>query len=196
MAISARVRRNALGRLESLVVVEHDPAVEESYERSNFGWGWVDFDGDQQDARAEALILYCQRPDKTLEFATDDERRVVAGRWRCRFTGDIYRDASQLDIDHYVPLKNAWISGAHAWTDERRRHYANGLGIKSPKRSWLIPVAASANRAKGAKSPDEWLPPRHQYHDRYAAVWIATKHYWHMSVTTAEANALRELLAG
>ena len=194
MPISNKVRRKALDRLAGLTVVEIDPVVADAYERSDFGWGWYDLDRDGQDARAEALILYCQRPDKTLEFATDDERRVVAGRWRCRFTGDIYRDASQLDIDHYVPLKNAWISGAHAWTDERRRHYANGLGIKSPKRSWLIPVAASANRAKGAKSPDEWLPPRLQYHDRYAAVWVATKHYWHMSVTAAEKFALLSLL--
>ena len=194
MRLSQPARRKALARLAELKVADVDPAVADSYERSEFGWGWYDFDKDGQNARAEMLILYCQQPDKTLAFATDDERRVVGGRWRCRFTGNTYTDAGELDIDHIVPLKNAWISGAHAWTDERRRAYASGQGIRTKRRSWLVPVDASANRSKADKSPDAWLPERVQYLPRYAALWVVTKHYWQLSVTPAEQAQLHELL--
>ena len=188
-----RIRITALRRLEKLLVVEHDPAVEESYDRSQFGHGWDDLDSDGQDERAEILIRFC-KPKTALAFASDKEKRVVSGKWRCRFTNDVITDASKLDIDHLIPLKNAWMCGADKWDRERREHFANGFGIKSRKRSWLLPVASSANRAKGAKSPDQWLPPNEKYHARYAAQWIRHKNYWSLSVTPEEKTALKELL--
>ena len=196
MAVSERVRTKSLERLNSLTVAAVDPAVDDAYSRSEFGYGWYDYDKDGQDARAEILIQFCHQPETLLQFATEKERRVVAGKWFCRFTGEIFTDASKLDIDHYVPLKNAWISGAHAWDKDRRKQYSNGMGIRSKRRSWLVPVSASANRSKSDRSPDAWLPDREKYVQHYAAVWIKTKHYWGLSVTPEEKATLLSVLQG
>ena len=93
-----------------------------------------------------------------------------------------------------MPLQNAWESGAHSWTAKRRQRYANGVGARGWRRSWLLPVKASLNRSKGAKSPDEWLPPNKRYRLHYASDWIATKHHWGLSVTEAEKRMLAGIL--
>lgn len=192
----AKISKAALRKLESLAVSDILPAVEGSYVRSEFGSGWDDIDSDGQNERAEVLIDFHRKKGGELTFATSRERRVTNGSWLCRFTGEIFTDAGDLDIDHLVPLKNAWLSGASAWTRERRERYANGVGIKSNKRSWLLPVSSSANRSKGAKSPDQWMPTRVQYHVNYAASWIRTKEYWKLSITPAEKQKLTEILTG
>ena len=192
----SRLAKVALRRLNKLDCADIDEAVEDSYSRSQFGYGWKDLDSDGQDERAEALITW-HRPGKSkapVEFATDKERRVVTGRWQCRFTGEVFTSAGDLDIDHIVPLKNAWLSGAHAWDKSRREQYSNGFGIRSRRRSWLLPVSASANRSKGARSPDEWMPENERYWVRYAALWVRTKEYWGLSVTPSEKAFLREVL--
>ena len=181
-------------RLSRLETVEHDPAIEDAYERREFGSGWKDLDSDGQNERAEILVRFHRKRGGILFFADDDEERVVAGLWLCRFTGQLFTQAADLDIDHMVPLKAAWLAGAHAWTKERREQYANGFGIRSRKRSWLLPVSSSANRSKGARGPDEWLPSRVDYHARYAALWIRIKSYWSLSVTAEERAALEELI--
>lgn len=197
-----RIIKAAQRRLLELPVVEHAAAIEAAYDRGAFGHGWDDLDSDGQNERAEILIAYHRKAAGEVVFASERERRVVGGRWQCRFTGEIFTDAGDLDIDHVVPLKAAWLSGAHEWTKERREQYANGWGLRLDsrrvrrRRSWLLPVSASANRSKGAKGPDQWLPDRVEYRPRYAALWIRTKHYWRLSVTAAEKAALERLLAG
>lgn len=191
-----RIRETAARRLAKLGTVEHDPAVEAAYSRAAFSHGWKDNDKDGQDERQECLIRYHQQRRAELVFETSAERRVESGSWFCRFTGETFTDPGDLDIDHFVPLKAAWLAGAHAWDKDRRSQYSNGYGIKSTRRrSWLIPVSASANRSKGAKGPDEWTPPREAYFVNYAATWIRTKAYWKLSVTAAERAALEAMLA-
>ena len=191
-----RVSKTALKRLAALRVAEHDSAVDDSYERRAFGYGWDDLDSDGQNERAEILIRTHKGPESEIGFATTRERRVVSGRWFCRFTGETFTDAGRLDIDHLVPLKDAWLSGAYAWTKDRRERYANGVGIKSNHKTWLVPVSASANRSKSDDAPHEWMPPRKEYHKRYAAAWIRTKHYWSLSVTAVEKAKLEEIFTG
>ena len=70
------------------------------------------------------------------------------------YDGANWTAASDLDIDHVVPLKNAWISGAWAWTSSKRESFANDLA--DPQ---LIAVTDNVNQAKGDKSPDAWKPP-------------------------------------
>ena len=194
--MARRVAKAALKRLAALRVAEHDPAVDGSYERSEFGHGWDDVDSDGQNERAEILIRTHKGPESGLKFATTRERRVVSGKWFCRFTGETFTDAGRLDIDHLVPLKDAWLSGASTWTRERRERYANGVGIRTNHKTWLVPVSASANRSKSDDAPHEWLPPRREYWKRYAAAWVRTKHYWALSVTAAEKAKLEEILSG
>jgi hypothetical protein len=139
----------ALSLLWSLFVVWPAFAVP-TYSRDAFGRGWIDADGDCQDTRQEVLI------DESLVPAilSEDGCRVVLGLWFCAYTGEYYTDPSDLDIDHMVPLKAAWGSGAWQWDRARRIRYANDLSNPSH----LVAVQARANRQKGAKPPREWLP--------------------------------------
>ena len=120
------------------------------YSRAAFGNGWIDADGDCQDTRQEVLI------DESLVpvVLSDDGCRVITGLWFCAYTGEYYSNPSDLDIDHMVPLKAAWESGAWQWDKDQRIWYANDLS--NPNH--LVAVQARANRQKGAKSPRQWLP--------------------------------------
>lgn len=123
-----------------------------SYKRSEFGHGWADADGDCRDSRAEALIA---ASSTAVRFATDKGCRVVTGRWISPYTGNVIQNSSEIDIDHVVPLAWAWDRGADLWAREKRERFAN-----DPVN--LLPVEARLNRSKGAKGPDEWLPPSAQ----------------------------------
>jgi hypothetical protein len=114
---------------------------------------------------------------------------VVAGRWHSRYDDRTLTDPSLVDIDHMVPLAEAWRSGADEWDDARRADFANDL-----KRPQLIAVSASANRAKGDQDPSLWKPANRDYWCRYAQDWIAVKHFWRLSVTTGERAALTDML--
>ncbi|MDO6441561.1 HNH endonuclease family protein [Marinobacter sp. 2_MG-2023] len=135
----------------TLILSQQTPAMAQTleYERSAFGHGWDDTDGDCQDSRAEALIATSTTP---VRFATDKRCRVVTGRWVSSFTNQVIQNASDIDIDHVVPLAWSWGRGATQWSSEKRERFAN-----DPVNLW--PVEASLNRSKGAKGPNEWLPP-------------------------------------
>jgi hypothetical protein len=117
---------------------------------------------------------------------------AVAGFWRSVYDGVTTRNLSTFDIDHVVALKEAWDSGAWAWTRARRQAYANDLGSAGSLRA----VSAASNRAKSDRDPAEWLPPLTSFRCAYATGWVIVKVRWSLSVDTAERTALRRILSG
>jgi 5-methylcytosine-specific restriction endonuclease McrA len=140
------------------------------YRRSDWRH-WIDADHDCQDTRQEVLIAESEVP---VEFADARHCRVRRGRWTCPYTGRVVTDPAELDIDHVVPLENANASGGWRWSPERRREYANDL--RDPEH--LVAVLASANRQKGSKGPDAWLPSNEHYRCAYVTDWIAIQKRW------------------
>jgi hypothetical protein len=124
------------------------------------------------------------------KVTTDGGCRVVAGSWRSYYDGLVVTNPGALDIDHIVPLKNAWRSGARRWTRERRREFANDL-----ESSQLIAVTAATNRSKGDRGPEKWKPPRQEALCRYARWWVEVKSHWRLSVVARERTELRRMLA-
>lgn len=114
---------------------------------------------------------------------------VVGGSWTSAYDGLKTTDPLKMDVDHMVPLANAWRSGADTWTDEKRGDLANDLD-----RPQLLAVSASSNRAKGDQDPSTWKPKETGFWCEYAEDWITVKTYWHLSVTTAEKAALTDML--
>lgn len=174
--------RSALSLLRSLVV-----AAERSggYDRDLFPhWDYL---GNQCDVRDRVLIAEARSGPSTGSACP-----VGPGRWRSAFDGVTVRNPSQLDIDHMVPLAEAWASGADRWTTATREAFANDLGYSRS----LIAVTASSNRSKGDQDPAEWLPPRTSYRCTYVKDWIAVKWRWRLSVDAREASALRVLVQG
>lgn len=114
---------------------------------------------------------------------------VTAGRWTSVYDGKTFTDPALMDVDHMVPLANAWRSGAADWTDDRRGDFANDL-----ERPQLIAVSAASNRAKGDQDPSTWKPKVTTVWCQYAQDWIAVKSHWKLWVTTAEKAALTDML--
>lgn len=159
---------------------------EVAYDRSLYG-GWRDADGDCQKTRDEVLIAESLAPLRL------DARgcRSLSGLWLGPFTGRLFTDPGDLDIDHLVPLKEAHQSGGHAWRRDVRRAYANDLANPGH----LVAVHNGANRSKGARDPAEWLPPNTAYHCAYVRGWIEVKRAWRLSMDAAEVAAIRTVLA-
>jgi len=137
----------------------------------------------------------CDTRDRVLQrdgqnVVTGDSCKITSGTWVSPYDGKTMTDPSDLDIDHIVPLANAWRTGAAAWSDEQREEFANDL-----TRPQLVAVDASANRSKGDQDPSQWKPPAHEYWCTYAQRWIAVKTYWQLWVTVDEKTALGEMLA-
>lgn len=157
------------------------------YHRDRFG-SWVDADGDGCDTRAEVLIA-----ESRVRAQVDPAGcRVVAGDWLSAYDGYSTTDPSELEIDHVVPLAEAWRSGAWAWGPARRVAFANDLD--EPRA--LAAVTAAANQAKRDRDPAAWQPSNRDAWCDYADAWVAVKLRWGLTADEAEVQALRSMLAG
>lgn len=164
-------RRSVIGLFERLrVEAEH----RSGYDRDAVFGGWLYSGG--MSTRERVLAA----------------ERLADGSWHSAYDNVVVADASKLDIDHLVPLAEAWESGGYAWTAATWRRFGNDL---DDPRS-LIAVTASTNRSKGAGDPADWLPPRTQYRCRYAADWVAVKTRWELSVDRREQAAIETLIDG
>ncbi|KAL7415237.1 hypothetical protein BDY24DRAFT_433716 [Mrakia frigida] len=110
---------------------------------------------------------------------------ATSGTWVSPYDGATWTAASDVDIDHMVPLSEAWASGASAWTTAQRQAFANDL-----VRPQLFTVTDNVNQSKGDKDPAEWMPPLASYHCIYVRSWIQVKSYYGLSIDTAEKAAL------
>ncbi|KAK4639850.1 hypothetical protein QC761_701290 [Podospora bellae-mahoneyi] len=113
----------------------------------------------------------------------------TSGTWYSPFDGATWTAASDVDIDHMVPLKNAWISGAYQWTAAKRTQFANDLNTPQ-----LWAVTDNVNQAKSDKSPDSWKPPLTSFYCTYAKSWVAVKYSYGLSITSAEKSALTSMI--
>lgn len=146
---------------------------------------WLDLDGNGCDARQDTLIA-----ESLVTATVIPGCDVVAGSWRSIYDGVEVSEPSTLDVDHLVPLGEAWKSGAYRWEAQRRAAYANDVSYPDH----LIAVTAESNRAKSDSTPDEWRPPDRASWCRYATAWVEVKSDWILTVTTTERDALGQML--
>jgi hypothetical protein len=121
--------------------------------------------------------------------ATDSSCAATSGSWFSPYDGATWTAASDVDIDHMVPLAEAWQSGAWAWTTSRRQTYANDLG--GPE---LWAVTDNVNQSKGDQDPATWQPSRTSFRCTYARAWIQVKWFYALSVDSSEKSALNSML--
>lgn len=164
------------------------------YSRSAFGRSWVDTDGNGCNQRDDVLLRDAVPGTVRVAVQGRCDHDVLAGRWIDPYTGrdlrfDDLKDRAQaqaIQIDHVVPLAEAWVSGAAGWTDDRRREFANSL----PE---LLAVDGPTNAGKGDGDPAAWRPKK-AYQCAYAIRWIGVKATWSLAVDDSERRALTEML--
>lgn len=146
---------------------------------------WVDADGDGCTTRDEVLLEEADDP-----VSVGSGCALSGGRWYSYYDGASWTDPGDVDIDHLVPLAEAWDSGARDWSAAEREAYANDLG----DRRTLVGVTDEVNQAKGDQDPAEWLPELQRC--RYLGEWVAVKIRWGLSVDPGERSALESLASG
>jgi hypothetical protein len=160
-------------------VVSHGTEERGVFYRRKDWHHWIDVDHDCQDTRAEVLIAESEVP---VTFKDKKNCTVARGKWTCPYTGKTVSDPALLDIDHLVPLENANRSGGWRWSAEKKQAYANDLDAPDH----LVAVIGSANRAKGSKGPDEWIPANSPFVCEYVRDWQSVKKSWGLKMTEAE----------
>lgn len=168
---------------ELLAALKIDQEFQSGYDRDLFQH-WIDADSDGCNTRREVLII-----ESVVDVQISD-RCSVYGNWISRYDNLRISDASELDIDHMVPLAEAWRSGAYRWSAETRKRFANDLGFSGS----LIAVTASSNRSKSDRDPASWLPSNASYLCQYSYDWLAVKYRWSLSIDSDEALALAEIV--
>ncbi|KKA28872.1 hypothetical protein TD95_000275 [Thielaviopsis punctulata] len=124
-----------------------------------------------------------------VNVVTDNACRSISGSWTSPYDGATWDSDDDIQIDHMVPLHNAWLSGAQTWTAAQREAFANDL-----TRPQLWAVTGVVNSRKSDSSPDEWKPPLTSFYCEYAKAWITVKSYWELTVTEAEKAALVDMM--
>ena len=158
--------------------------VTSGYSRDYFHH-WIDADRDGCDTRKEVLLAEARTSPSRYGSCS-----LSGGSWWSVYDGVMTSDSSTFDVDHFVPLAEAWGSGAWRWSYSTREAFANDLGFASS----LIAVSASSNRSKSDRDPAQWLPPNSNYWCTYATTWIAVKYRWSLTIDRAEKLKLRYLV--
>jgi len=172
--------------VDRLRVAGVDPELPD-YRRKAFGGGW-DYDGETGCNTRELVLI----EESLAPPVMGDRCRPVSGQWISRYDGFATSDPADLEIDHFVPLAEAWRTGAAHWTDSRREAFANDLGDPAT----LVAVSSRSNRSKGDSPPDLWLPPSPDDRCPYVADWIRVKARWDLAVSPAEKSVLVQVLSG
>ncbi|WP_435240236.1 HNH endonuclease family protein [Streptomyces sp. YPW6] len=158
------------------------------YSRAKFKhWNGGDDKSDGCSTRNEVLIA-----EAVIAPTVEAGCKLTGGTWRSYYDGQEVTSAGSLDIDHMVPLAEAWDSGASAWTPARREAYANDQGADVS----LVAVTARTNRQKADQDPADWMPPSPEAQCRYVGEWVATKLRWQLTADTRELEALKVYAEG
>lgn len=155
------------------------------YSRDKFGKAWADVDDNGCDTRNDVLF----RDLNEIELA-DNDCTVLRGTLHDPYTGQTIAfnrgktSSAAVQIDHVVPLADAWRNGASQWSNAVRREFANDAEN-------LLAVDGSTNSAKGADNAATWLPPNEDFVCAYVVRQIAVKHEYQLTVTRDESAAMQ-----
>lgn len=167
------------------------PVAEESragYSRDKFRhWNTGLDPADGCNTRAEVLLAEASEAPSVAAGC-----KIGEGEWLSYYDEQEVTDPAKLDIDHMVPLAEAWDSGASGWDAKRREAYANDQDAAAS----LVAVTARTNRQKADQDPATWMPPAPNATCRYLAEWTATKLRWGLAADQSEIDAINVYAGG
>jgi hypothetical protein len=179
---------DARKKLAKLAVKGRAPRT--GFEREKFGPAWADVDHNGCDTRND--ILKRDLKDETFKSGTHD-CIVLTGVLDDPYSGKTItfkrgQDTSTaVQIDHLIPLSDAWQKGAQQWTADKRKQFAN-----DPMN--LMAVDGPLNGQKSDSDAATWLPPRKAYRCTYIAKQIDVKAKYDLWLTTGEKDAMTGIL--
>jgi Protein of unknown function (DUF1524) len=118
-----------------------------------------------------------------IKVVLNEKGKIIGGQWLCPYTNAIITDPKYIDIDHIVPLAEAWICGAKNWNDRQKNSYARDIDN-------LVAVSSIANREKGRCSLENWMPSQKDKQLWYVQRWIYTKRKYNLGMSKEEVRAM------
>ncbi|GAA3214790.1 HNH endonuclease family protein [Nonomuraea helvata] len=165
-------------------------APKTGFDRDKFGPAWSDVDHNGCDTRND--ILKRDLVDEKFKSGTHD-CIVLSGTLHDPYSGKTIsfkrgQDTStDVQIDHLIPLSDAWQKGAQQWSADKRKQFAN-----DPLN--LMAVDGPLNGQKSDSDAASWLPPRKAYRCTYIARQIDVKAKYDVWVTSGEKDAMETIL--
>jgi hypothetical protein len=172
----ARVSRKLRSAIRHL---HRAPERRRGYTRSSFRI-WDDADRDCRNTRAEVLRHEALGGGGLVRGRCT----VRSGQWYSYYDDRYVGRPSKIAIDHLVPLREAWKSGARGWSRAKREAFANDLGDYRT----LIAVSEHSERSKRDRDPARWLPGHSVC--KYVGQWVAVKMRWGLAANGREKRAL------
>ena len=165
-------------------------AAKTGYTRAQFGQTWADVDRNGCDTRNDIL-----KRDLTAAVFKEKTREcvVLSGTLIDPFSGETINfvrgntSSMEVQIDHVVPLSNAWQTGAFKLSIKERTAFAN-----DPMN--LLAVKGRLNSQKGDGDAATWLPPLKSYRCDYVTRQIAVKIKYKLWFTAPEKEAMVRIL--
>ena len=170
--------------LERLSLIDIDDEYKlNGYDRDDWPL-WVDYNDSGCDTRKD--VLRQQLIDSSSNLAGGD-CAISEGLWYSSYDESYVTQASDLEIDHIVALREAFESGASNWDEQTRREFAN-----DPLN--LVAVTRSTNRSKSDNDVADWRPPQNVWCALAGRV-IDVKIRYSLTVDAREFDALWEMVA-
>lgn len=135
-------------------------------------------------------LVLIERSSTPIEWADNLGCVPAEGTWF-----DPYLDAEihrtiDAEVSSLVPLEIVHSSGGSEWTPATRERFLTDI----THRATMVIVSRDSGQNPRSQSPDQWRPSNEESWCGYAVDWIAVKHRWELTVTTAERVALTEML--
>jgi hypothetical protein len=165
------------------------PDIPEKYQRKFHFGSWIRDPSRKSCLNIRGLVLQRDALGE-LTYADEKHCRIVASRWIDPYTQTELYDAEDIQIDHMVPLKNAYISGAWNWNAAQRCNYANFIG----NNFHLLAVLGTENSRKSDRTPEEYIPPNEKTVCQYLVNWLKIKSIWRLKLAKQEALAIEQEL--
>ena len=138
-----------------------------------------DFDGDCQSTRQEILVLTSR-----VEVRYTNPRNCVVrtGEWLDEYTGELFKVAVKLELDHIIPRMYAHTHGGDRWSPEKKLAFANDpLNI--------ILVERREVRRKRDRGPSRYLP-REEFQCEYINLWNQISEKYDLQLSTTDRSAI------
>jgi hypothetical protein len=197
--------------LENIETIEQvDADLSEKYERvKDFGTPWQDTDKNGCDTRNDILKRDILKYDPTSitykDKNTTKQCKVNSGDLFDPYTGQVKhfqygsRTSSQIQIDHKIALKDAWLTGAQQWDYNKRVQFANSPdeliavdGLSNIEKSdglcWNVKFNLSVGNCNltGTLLDEKlmvWLPPNKNYWCDYISDIVDIRKKWGLNQT-------------
>ena len=143
-----------------------------------------DFDGDCQSTRQEILVL-TSRVD--VRYTNPRNCVVRTGEWLDEYTGELFKVAVKLEVDHIIPRMYAHTHGGDRWTPEKKLAFAN-----DPLNIMLIDRREI--RRKRDRGPSRYLP-RDEFQCEYINLWDQISEKYDLQLSTTDRSTISRLNA-